>query len=188
MLSVRLSLPVGDLQCGKSVPRTCLMQAANFCKQPRHGASCGDRLVKLAVRSFQPVEPGLPATVLYGGFGSGQMLECYARHGVTKRQRFERGTHLRNLQDIAGVEPGDADATARLDNHQPLGLEPLERLPHRDVTDAVCLGHLILQQTIAGLQSARDDLGGQVASNVSRQRPVIFRCFLRSLKHGVIDN
>ena len=82
------------------------------------------------------------------------MLGSHAGYGVPKRQRLEYGAHLRDLQHIAGVQPGHADAAARLDGDQPLSLEPLERLPHRDMTDAIGPRHLVLQQAMTGLQYA----------------------------------
>ncbi len=88
--------------------------------------------------------------------GLGQM-----RRGVAQRQNFKRGAHLGYFSDFFDAETGDANATARLADHEPLRLQAAERLPYRHMARTELFGNMVLAQLRSGLDRAGNDPVGK---------------------------
>jgi hypothetical protein len=78
-----------------------------------------------------------------------------------KRQHLQRRAHLGDLADLAQIEGRDAHAAARLADGEPLRLQPLKGLAHRDMAGAELDRDMILPQPRARLDLPGDDPLGE---------------------------
>lgn len=84
--------------------------------------------------------------------GRGQLVDREHRG-----QGVEGGLERVDLPDVPVAQLGHEHPAARLAPHQALGLQQLERLPHRRPADAEPVGDLLLLDLLAGPELAPDD-------------------------------
>jgi redox-sensitive bicupin YhaK (pirin superfamily) len=145
------------------------MEIVDRRQQARHGTGRDDQAVEAPIRL-------LPGTnirrVVAGAGGFLGLVEDGARQmraGMAQGEHLQRRTHLGDLADLSQIEGGDADATARLADGEPLRLQPLESLPHRDMASAELGRDMVLPQARTRLELSGNDPLGEDPADADRQ-------------------
>lgn len=159
----------------KEKSRACDMKLVDTAHQAGHAARRKDQPVKPAVG-------GLPFAHVLGGvavagdlFGLAQDGGGDMRRGVTQSQNLEAGPHIGHLAQLGGVEIGDAKAASRLALGQTLRLQDMKGLAHGNMAAAELSGDVILPQTRARGDPARDYAFSKHTRNTLRQRFIKIR-------------
>ena len=100
----------------------------------------------------------------------GELVLLDALRGHPRAHALQRGADLVDLQDVLDGWPRDEAAPLRHHLDQPLGLEPLEGLPHRRAAQPEVRRDLVLADALQRAQHAGDDRVLQPVVDVGRPR------------------
>lgn len=169
MLVIGVRFPVGS-PVRKKEAGARGMQVVDRCEQPWHGTRFEDQPMEVPIGRL----PASHVTSLVTGLAG---LLCLFEHGgremrrgVAQGQDLQHGSHLRHLRHLRKIEGGDANATTRLADREPLRLQPAECLPYRNVAGVELLGDVVLPQPRAGSDLPGNDAVGKNPAYPDGQR------------------
>jgi len=106
----------------------------------------------------------------------------HAGRGAGRRLALEQAAQVRDVGDLGGVEPADAHPAAGHPLDPALLGQPGERVADRDRADAELLGHLPLDDPLAGGDAAALDLLADVLDRVGGH-PGVARVDAHAIDH-----